>query len=179
MGNFYMDLEFIESGPKSPIQFISIGIVSENDKEYYAVSNEYDESLASNWVKENVLNKLNMEEKNRKSNKQISNEVIRFIGKDKSPLFITYYGAYDHVVFCQLFGAMIDLPESFPKFTYDLKQLAYELGDPELPEQKNSEHNALDDAKWNKHIHKFLLDKKIKKSEAKFNLKKFKESSKI
>lgn len=39
------------------------------------------------------------------------------------PEFYTYYGAYDHVAFCWLFGKMIDLPKGFPMYTIDLKQI--------------------------------------------------------
>jgi len=171
---YYMDLEFIESGPENPIHFVSIGIISEEGDQYYAVSNEYDESLADDWVKENVLSKLDIEESKRKSNGQIAQEIVKFIGDDPKPIFVTYYGAYDHVVFCQLFGRMVDLPDNFPMFTYDIKQMAYDLGDPEIPQQKSGEHNALEDAKWNMKAHQFLIKKKFQGKRI-FNLKEFKK----
>jgi hypothetical protein len=34
-----------------------------------------------------------------------------------------YYSAYDHVGLCWLFGVMNDLPDGFPMFTIDLKQM--------------------------------------------------------
>ncbi len=36
--------------------------------------------------------------------------------------FYAYFGDFDWVVFCWLFGRMIDLPEGFPKYCIDLKQ---------------------------------------------------------
>lgn len=91
-----------------------------------------------------------------------------------------YYSAYDHVVFCWLFGKMIDLPKGFPMYTKDLKQILDEKvmsmtiwtkdadlnfrinslkNDKELgfdyPKQEN-EHSAIHDARWNKKLHEFL-----------------------
>ncbi|WP_418360154.1 hypothetical protein [Sphingobacterium detergens] len=63
-----------------------------------------------------------------KFNKEIAQEIIDFcnpitdVEDDKIELY-GYYADYDHVVFCWLFGSMINLPEGFPKFTYDLKQM--------------------------------------------------------
>lgn len=39
------------------------------------------------------------------------------------PVFIGYYCDYDWVLFCSLFGKMIELPEGFPMFCIDLKQM--------------------------------------------------------
>lgn len=69
-----------------------------------------------------------------------------------------YYSAYDHVVFCQLFGTMMNLPKGMPMYTRDLKQWCAQLGDPPLPEQGKGEHDALADARWNREAHRFLTD---------------------
>jgi hypothetical protein len=65
------------------------------------------------------------------------------------PDFWAWYGAYDHVALCQLWGKMIDLPKGMPMMTSDLKQLHKQLKNPEMPEQPDGKHNALDDAKFN------------------------------
>lgn len=39
-----------------------------------------------------------------------------------TPEFYAYYADYDWVVFCWLFGRMIDLPKGFPMYCKDLKQ---------------------------------------------------------
>lgn len=60
------------------------------------------------------------------------------------------YGAYDHVVLCQLFGRMIDLPKGFPMWTNDLRQETERLGvnrAADFPVQPDGEHNALADAR--------------------------------
>jgi len=150
---YFYDTEFIEDG--KTIDLVSIGIVAEDGRTYYAVSKEFDAQKADEWVNENVLKKLPEENEFYKSRQQIKEEIVSFIGEDK-PEFWAYYADYDHVVLCQLFGRMIDLPKNFPFYTRDIKQLCDSLGNPKLPEQEN-EHNALDDAKWNKQAYEFLV----------------------
>ena len=113
-------------------------------------------------------------------------EAFGYSNPKYDPTFYAYYADYDWVVFCQnLFGKMIDLPEGFPMYCRDLKQelddkvyylpltnrkyvteyipersdfetrLLSVKNDPRYPKQQN-EHNALDDAKWNKELHKFI-----------------------
>lgn len=92
--------------------------------------------------------------------------------------FYAYYADYDWVAFCWLFGKMIDLPNAFPNYCNDLKQILDEKAmgyfekvnpgehnfkerlesikiHPDYPKQTN-EHNALADARWNKELHNFL-----------------------
>lgn len=79
----------------------------------------------------------------------------------QKPNFYGYYCDYDWVVFCQLFGRMIELPKGFPMYCIDLKQDIDRLGI--SSEQKQllcpdpvNEHNALADAKWNQQLHTVL-----------------------
>lgn len=256
--NYYLDTEFIEgfkkpikwlptvgkfNKPYHSIQLISIGIVCEDGREYYAISNEFNAKDANAWVLENVIQNIEldwiksysgdcrnqvlqritgkgtysaikiMQEDIGKSNKQIAEEIKDFVFKCKltsvstdeklkeqgvviteNPDFYAYYADYDWVVFCSLFGTMMDLPKGFPMFCKDLKQTldekamkltsleATEIAYPgckhdvfeflekttngnykinalkthaNYPKQEN-EHNALDDAKWNYKLHKFL-----------------------
>ena len=143
-----------------------------------------------------------------KTKKEIAEDIIGFtyqeahtieIGYKLDPIeFYAYFADYDWVVFAQLFGNMINLPEGFPKYCKDLKQILDEKANsmstmeitnavygkgymshdvfkyaadeypqfnvtkvgslkshPDYPKQDN-EHNALDDAKWNKKLHEFL-----------------------
>ena len=53
---YFYDTEFIEDG--STIELVSIGIVAEDGREFYAVSTEFNASNANEWVRENVLSKL-------------------------------------------------------------------------------------------------------------------------
>ncbi len=53
---FFYDTEFIEDG--TTIDLVSIGIVGEDGREFYAVSTEFDPDRAGKWVRANVLPKL-------------------------------------------------------------------------------------------------------------------------
>lgn len=41
----------------------------------------------------------------------------------------------DWVVFCQMFGTMLDLPNGWPMFCRDIRQFRSDKGNPQLPEQ--------------------------------------------
>lgn len=81
------------------------------------------------------------------------------------PDFYAYYASYDWVVFCQLFGRMLDLPKGFPMYCKDLKQMMDDKGLDKDWKRKNcpdpeGEHNALIDAKWNKNLYDLLINHK-------------------
>lgn len=153
---FWFDTEFIEDG--KTIDLMSIGIVAEDGREFYAESNECDLSRASPWVKENVIPHLihGYEGRVHMSRKAIGNAVVSFVGTEKPELW-AYYADYDWVALCQLFGTMMDLPKGWPMYCRDVKQIADMLGNPKLPEQGRGEHHALDDAKWTKQAWHFLV----------------------
>jgi hypothetical protein len=97
-----------------------------------------------------------------KNRKYIASAIRGFCDPEKygKPEFWGYYADYDWVVFAQIFGTMMDLPNGFPMYCRDLNQWCDDLGNPRLPEQTNEEHNALEDAKWNKEVYDFLLNYK-------------------
>lgn len=135
---FWFDTEFIEDG--RTIDLMSIGIVSEDGREYYAENAECDLSRADEWVKANVIPHLTGK---RKPRHLIRSDIRVFMGE--APEVWAYYADYDWVVLCQLFGRMVDLPKGWPMFCRDLKQLA---GDTPLIPQTGIEHHALADARW-------------------------------
>lgn len=63
---------------------------------------------------------------------------------------------YEKVVFCSLFGAMIDLPEHFPMFCMDIMQLKKYFSVDKIPIEQKNEHSALADAEWNKKAYEWL-----------------------
>ena len=150
---YFIDTEFIERGPDYPVVLISIAIVREDGIARYWVSADFDEDIASDWVKANVL--PHIESEDRYTNMRIASELRDFVGNDK-PEFWGYYADYDWVVTAQLFGTMMDLPKGWPMYCRDIKQLCDDKGNPELPKQGKGEHNALADARWNMIAYKFL-----------------------
>jgi len=205
---YYIDFEFSEYftrdiffKKKHVIDMISVGIVAEDGRTYYAISNEFSKLRCNDWVKRNVLTKLDKSIE-RKSNKQIAAEIFNFINPDlgfhvsgysnsdfrdpnslmnqhfdkhnvtcindhyyANPKFVGYYCDYDWVLFCSLFGTMMDLPPGFPMYCIDLKQKfdeeqSFETSDlkklDNYPKQIEDEHNALADAKWICELDKFF-----------------------
>lgn len=149
---YFLDTEFIESGPSFPLIPLSIAMVCSDGREFYAVNGDAPLELANDWVKQNVIPQLGNVAG---SIKQIPDAVRKFV-RDEKPEFWGYYADYDWVVFCQLFGTMMDLPKGWPMYCRDIKQLCDALGNPKLPKQSSTEHNALNDARWNKTAYEFL-----------------------
>jgi hypothetical protein len=186
---YWYDTEFIESGPERPIELVSIGIVAEDGREYYAQGTWFHPEWADNWVWENVFLKMKIcpgniglpylnalesqsyHEAGRcrrtdcpwRTRREMVDGVMTFmdIAQYGEPELLGYYSAYDHVVFCQLFGSMECLPKGFPMYTRDIKQWQDELGIVDLPEQEVSEHHALADAKWHRHLWQVLQEKDV------------------
>lgn len=158
---YYLDTEFDEDG--RTIELISIALVAEDGREFYAVSNEFDPDKCNDWVKANVLTKLPPKEEYL-SRKIIAEMIVDFVQPLDSPQIWAYFADYDWVVFCQLFGRMIDLPKGLPMWCRDLKQEMDRLGVKKLDlehagivQNAEDEHGALSDARWNKELHNYLL----------------------
>lgn len=180
---YYYDTEFEENG--DTIMLISIGIVCEDGREYYAVNADMDQDRvrANDWLMRNVwpsLPTIDVEERTMsgdthiqysqidtfdqcvKLKKVIAQEVSDFLkpwGEDRfrgHAELHAWFGSYDHVVLSQLWGRMIDHPGHVPMFTNDLRQLQRDLGDPNLKPQPSGAHNALEDARFNVERHKQL-----------------------
>jgi hypothetical protein len=150
---YFYDCEFIEDGRL--IDLVSIGVVDEHGREYYAVSTEFDDTRAVPWVRRHVLDKLpSPADPAWRSREQIRDELHEFLlepirrGDDDRIELWAWYAAYDHVVLAQLWGAMPALPREIPRFTKDLRQLWDDLGQPPLP-TADGRHDALVDARHN------------------------------
>ncbi|WP_405673290.1 3'-5' exoribonuclease domain-containing protein [Streptomyces sp. NBC_01530] len=149
------DWEFLEDGVR--IEPISIGMVSEDGRTYYAVNAR----LAARgwkgwrfrrrirrhkWLMENVIPNLpqphgdwilhmprkwlfNYLDPAVKPIERIADEVMDFIRETGLDVQLwANYGSYDHVCLAQLWGRMIDLPEGVPMFTHDIQQERSRLG---------------------------------------------------
>lgn len=150
---FFYDLEFIERTDSRAIDVVSVGVVSEDgEREYYAVCSEFDATQALPWVRRNVLAQLPAPaDRAWRSRERIRADLEElFLAGEDEPELWAWYAAYDHVVLCQLWGRMPELPRRLPRFTRDLRQLWEELGKPPLPEQAAAQHDALADARHNR-----------------------------
>ena len=180
--NYFIDTEFIEK--PNTIDLISIGIVGEDGSEYYAICRDFNlsEAMKNEWIVDNVLKPIYSEAVRHipsevvrpfskgqlrsilygegKSIGLIRKEILEFV--DDAPKFYGYYADYDWVVFCWIFGRMIDLPKHFPMYCRDLKQMMDERILPEgwkvenCPDQVGV-HNALIDSLWKKKLYDLLI----------------------
>jgi hypothetical protein len=162
------DTEFLENG--RTIDMISIGMVAEDGQEYYAISNEFDEEAVweHSWLPQHVMVHLPLVDnsddlshpwldrahKDVKPRSVIRTEVHTFL-KSKATLanpleLWGYFSSYDHIVLCQLFGTMMDLPRFVPMYTNDVMQEFVNTGAPReaYPDKPHDLHNALADAQW-------------------------------
>jgi hypothetical protein len=146
---FFYDCEFVEDGRL--IDLVSIGVVDEAGREFYAVSTEFDGSRAIRWVRRNVLDKLpSPADPAWMSRQRIRAELHAFFLAPGEPVELwAWYAAYDHVVLAQLWGAMPALPRVIPRYTKELRQLWDDLGKPPLPAAGADQHDALADARHN------------------------------
>lgn len=156
---YFLDTEFYEDG--KTIDMISIGIVAEDGREYYAVNADFDWDRLWNpahwgraqWIRDNVLPQID-----RATEKPVScirGDLCDFL--TEKPEIWGYYAASDWVAFYQIWGRLLDLPQDFPKWCREIKQLQQALGNPQLPFDPKI-HHALEDAKWQKLAYESLVE---------------------
>ena len=155
---FFYDTEFHDNG--RTIDLISIGIVAEDGRTYYAVNKDMDRySIATNeWLCENVMPQL-PQSKRWKPRHVIRDEVYTFLTADNTrPELWAWFAAYDHVCLSQLWGRMIDVPQPIPQFTSDVRSLVNWTGITHLPTQTQGAHDALQDAKHVKKMYDWIFN---------------------
>jgi hypothetical protein len=149
MRRFFYDCEFIEDG--TTIDLVSIGMVDETGREFYAVSTEFDPSRAIDWVRVNVLDKLpSPAHPAWRRREQIRADLLEFLLEPGESIELwAWMAAYDHVALAQLWGDMRALPRPIPRFTHELRQRWEDAGSPALPGAPPDQHDALADARHN------------------------------
>ncbi len=174
----FLDTEFIEDG--RTIEPLSIGMVREDSKEYYAEVANLTLLKPNEWVYTNVIPHLKSWEttqttpkilgrlstsKGAKIREVVRQEIIDFCDGEQDPEFWGYFADYDWVLLCQLFGTMMDLPNRWPKYCLDIRQemevqgitksqMISRIGEGEDEEG----HDALTGARYHKKIYSTLLD---------------------
>jgi hypothetical protein len=172
---YYLDTEFDEKRA----QLISIGLVAQNGREFYAVNESYDQEHMSDWLKEHVKPLLYNTDVIDASTRfgrtampsqfvseqsfNIARDLVDFIGPDHDVEFWGYKCAWDIVLVHRLFGGYSEISEAghpIPLTCSDLTQLARSLGIESLKEKVppfEPAHHALVDARWNKHVHEQII----------------------
>lgn len=170
MVRYFIDTEFCERGHGKPIDLISIGIVAEDGREYYAVNASFKTRHANPWVKANVLPKLPKRNVSQLDGPRLQNEamlwkpydliaqqIVRFIDDDNAPEFWGWCCDFDYVVVSQLIG-FNRWPSAWPYYFRDLQQVIDE-GRRDISEvERTGNHTAIEDAREMKRIWEYLAE---------------------
>lgn len=130
----FFDTEF--TGLQKDTALISLGIISEDNKCFYAVLNDYDVESLSDWIQVNVIGRLELSKEITDKydvyqvvgNKQeVKEALLDWLGtlNDTNFELVSDVCHYDMVLFIDLFGTAFDLPEFISPCCYDINQDIY------------------------------------------------------
>jgi hypothetical protein len=178
----FFDTEF--TGLRQNTTLISIGLVSDCGKEFYAEFTDYDVTQVDEWIAKNVIKRLKYSEYKGNGFSKRGTGFWHLYG-DTS--FIKAYLAdwlkefgviemwsdclhYDWVLFCELFGGALNLPKNIYYIPFDICTFFKVIGiDPDISREKFAaletyfkrlkpkKHNAL----WDAHVIKGCYDRII------------------
>jgi hypothetical protein len=151
--DYVVDAEFIETDRE--IDLVSLAVVADDGREFYAVSTEFDPSRANDFVLATVLPQLEPRDSAVwMSRHDIKNQLLAFVG-DTTPRFWSWGGLpYDWMTIAQLIPVEERMPDGWLYTGYDITLLVERAGlrtdplDPLLPQHDGTAHHALDDARW-------------------------------
>jgi len=160
----FLDTEF--SGLHQHTTLISIGIKAANGKKFYAESTSYDPNQVDDWIKENVIDNLIFNDTEdfaqhlgdhtyvKGPEDVISVELAKWLTQFDRVEIWSDCLAYDLVLFNQLFGGALSIPDCVYYIYYDICTLFKMFGiDPDISREafidkpiKGVKHSALYDA---------------------------------
>lgn len=180
----FFDTEF--TGLHQKTTLISIGLIAETGQSFYAELNDYDKSQVDEWVQNNVIKNLLMSEPKeceeepfsaiRHHDNPVGNDLYKSYSlqlrcnKERLELElekwlsqfneVEMWGdclSYDWVLFCEIFGGVLNIPKNVYYIPFDLSTLFKIKGiDPYINREKFAlggyyfempKHNALWDAR--------------------------------
>lgn len=171
MTKIFLDTEF--TGLHQQTTLISLALVAETGEEFYAEFNDYDRSQVTEWMAAHVISKLKMlneEESLSKNNKltkikggkhSIKAALQNWLQQFERVEIWADVLAYDWVLFCELFGGALNIPNNIFYAPFDLATLFRMKGMIEPVDKLNNDvsrfqfagidathqHNALADAR--------------------------------
>jgi hypothetical protein len=178
----YLDCEFLPADPTTQ-GLVSIGLTDNQGVDYYAVNADMDVEalLAVPWMVDNVWpylprivfgydepgNVLNTDDPAVQSIADIRAGVARYFADTdatETRLF-AWYGGQD---ICRLHSLWDNdwsvMPDQIPRWFTELEALIADSSHsdrPELPAQDGGEHHALADARYNRQLHRAVLDHRL------------------
>jgi hypothetical protein len=181
----FFDTEF--TGLHQNTTLISIGLISDCGKTFYAELFDYDESQVDSWITTNVINNLILEKEPWTTIEDETRTNITHYGdikslKEELTKWLEQFGqvemwsdclSYDWVLFNQIFGHAFNIPENVYYIPFDICTSFKEKGiDPDISREEYSgmtignfgdvckKHNALWDARVIQECYNKLNNKK-------------------
>lgn len=148
----FFDTEF--TGLHQNTTLISVGLVDENGREFYAELIDYDQTQVDDWLQDNVIANLNG--KNRSTTEQLRYDLAKWLSAyDKVEMWSDCL-SYDWVLFGNIWGHAFDIPKNIYYIPFDICTMMKLKGvDPDINREEYAfnavpetaqKHNALWDA---------------------------------
>lgn len=154
---YFIDTEYIDR--EQFIDLISLGVVAEDGREFYAISTEFDPAHANDFVRTVVFPQLEPPQHPAwMSRAAMKDRIVQLVGADE-PRFWSYAAApWDWMALAQLFPVAERVPDGWLYTAYDVLQLIELAGvpmdDSRLPPAPADVHHALADARWARELHR-------------------------
>ena len=172
----FFDTEF--TGLHQKTTLISIGLISECGKTFYAELNDFDQSQIDDWLTENVIVNLEMsftrpqivrvkdnDTRYFGNTEMLKSELTNWLSQFESVEMWSDCLSYDWVLFNQIFGHAFNIPKNVYYIPFDICTSFKEKGiDPDINRKEFSGlkneivHNSLSDAKIIKACYEKLMN---------------------
>ena len=176
----FFDTEF--TGLHKDTSLVSIGLVSEDNRRFYAEISDYDKTQVNDWLQENVIDDLWINKGyfswdypdfyHFAKKEEVALRLADYFKQFDSVELVSDVCHYDMVLLIDLFGEAFDLPSNVSAACYDINQDiadfhsisnadAFNVSREEILENNNieikgSKHNALYDAEVIKAVYKIM-----------------------
>lgn len=146
----FFDTEF--TGLHHDTTLMSIGMVAEDGRTFYAELTDYDESQLDDWLRKHVV--ANFTGEGRTNSLNLGKRIEKFLEPYESVEMWSDCLAYDWVLFNKIWGHAFNIPKKVYYIPFDLSTLLKVRGfDPDTNreafagfEEDQTKHNALHDA---------------------------------
>lgn len=176
----FWDTEF--TGLKKDTSLISLGMVSDNEKEFYAEFTDYNQNQVDGWIQENVIANLLFPAAEpfvntvgnitfvKGNSYYVKAHLDVWLSKFKNVELWSDCHHYDVVLFQDLFGGAFSVPEHVYYIPFDICTVMKMLGiDPDISREafidtpiEGTKHNSLYDAKVIRACYDKLMRNKAK-----------------
>lgn len=158
----FLDMEF--TGLHQNTTVISLAMVDEHGRSFYAELPDYDPDQIDDWIRDNVISQLVGEPCEMADDAVFGDypfvvaKADEWLSRYESVVIVSDHLSYDWMLFCEMFGGAMKLPPHIYYIPLDICSIFYARGiDPDISRELfagvdgGGKHNALWDAfviKW-------------------------------